>query len=106
MSLVCIETGRHFDAREALYAATRADLRTYSAVSADVLNTIPESLRGSEPAPDGEGLDIHRAWSTANGSGGCTLRGFTLDVFLYSLSEETVQKYLPNLAQTLGMVRV
>lgn len=98
MSLCCTETNRVIYYHEALFAGTRVDVDGFHALSQDVINRIPVSERFFTPRSSFEdGLDIHKATSDLNWNGTYTwLEGFTLGEFLFSISQETAEKYLPN----------
>jgi len=98
MSLLCDETKQDIKYGDTLRAGTRGDVEFYSALSQKVLGRIPESERRPTPCqPDDDGgVDIHEASSSRNFNGSYTLSDFTLGVFLFSISKETAEKYLPK----------
>ena len=96
MSLVCDETGRDIDFGTPLFAAAREDVSTFYALSEEVLSRIPPSERCFGPLKATEvGEDIHAAHSTRNSNGSYTMTGFELGTYLFSISQETAEKYLP-----------
>ena len=97
MSLLCDETDRDIEYGQVLMAGTRGDVEFYSALSQEVLGHIPETEKRPTPCEPGDGgVDIHEASSTQNMNGSYTISDFTLGKFLFSLSRETAEKYLPN----------
>ena len=98
MSLICDETGRDIIYGESLQVGTREDVEFYSALCEEVIARIPESERRPEPCVRGDGgVDIHRATSGKNFNGAYTLTvGFQIREFLFSVSKETAEKYIPK----------
>ena len=97
MSLICFETGRDIDCETPLYAVTRTYLNSIDALSASVVDKIPEERRLPSPInPVSGGLDIHEAASGEGLSGQYTLGGFSLGKFLFSVSRETAEEFLPK----------
>ena len=100
MSLICDGTGKYIDFGKPLYAGTRGDVAFYSALCQEALASIPESERRSEPCgPEDDGVDIHEASSDKNFNDAYTLTGFTLGNFLFSISREALERYLPRHAK-------
>lgn len=97
MSLLCIETGRDILYGEPLMAGTRAGAGFFTALSQEVIDRIPESERRPTPCEPSEGgVDIHEASSGRNFNGSYTWSDFTLGEFLFSISQEAAEKYLPK----------
>lgn len=97
MSLVCDENGRYIEFGEQLMAGTRSDVKFYSALCKEVFDKIPESERRTEPCKPGDGgVDIHEATSTKNLNGSYTVRNFTLGDFCFSITQDVVERCLPN----------
>ncbi|MFA5358223.1 MAG: hypothetical protein WC310_00160 [Patescibacteria group bacterium] len=97
MSLICIENGRDVIFGETLMAATRPGGKIFSALSPEVIDSIPETERKYQPSQPGEGgVHIHLATSDINWNGAYTVVDFALGEFFFSISEETAVRYLPN----------
>jgi hypothetical protein len=96
VSLFCDETGRDIEFGDPLFAATRVDIEDFYALSEEALSRIPpqERLGGPVGAEKG-GEDIHAAKSTRNFNGSYTVVGFELSIYLFSISQETAERYLP-----------
>jgi hypothetical protein len=100
MSLICIEIGRDIEYGEILRAGTRQGAGSFSALSQEVIERIPESERRSTPCePADGGVDIHEASSGRNFNGSYTWSGFRHGKFLFSISQEAAEKYLPRLVK-------
>lgn len=98
MSLLCDETRHYLEETAPLWAGTRSDIPTYSALSHEVIQKIPDREKRSTPCQPNagdEGVDIHEASSTARG-GFYHMTGFTLGRFVFSISGEAARKYLPH----------
>lgn len=97
MSLFCDETGRDIEFGATLRAGTRTDVDFYSALSDEVIRQIPDSEKSRKPRKVGSGgLDIHEASSSKNFNSAYTVRDFQLGDFLFSISQETAEKFLPK----------
>lgn len=97
MTLICTETKRGIDADIPLYALTRTDIDTFSAVSGTVVDRIPDECRLPEPiAPVSGGFDIHEAQSGTTSADQYDLRGFSLGRFLFSVSRVTAEEFFPS----------
>lgn len=102
MSLYCDETGRYIEYGEPLKAATRNNVKFFSALSKEAIDKIPIAERYSlprdaiHPHNPNEGVDIYDASSGYNPGGNYSLSEFRLKEFCFSISQETAEKYLPN----------
>lgn len=96
MSLICDETGRDIEFGGPLFATTRADMTDFYALSEEVVSKIPPAERRSVPVDTNEpGENIHIGKSTRNRNGSYTITGFELGMYLFSISQETAERYLP-----------
>ena len=103
MSLLCVETGYDIEFGDPLYAGTRPDIEVYTALSQAAINKIPLAVRRNNPCAPGEpGINIHLASSSRNFNGSYTVCSFHRDEFLFSVSEENAEKYLPQLIKELA----
>ena len=97
MSLICDETGKDIEYGDVLMAGARRDISFFSALSQEVLKQIPDSKKlSTQRNPIKGGVDIHEATSSRNFNGSYTFCDFQLGKFLFSISQETAMKYLPN----------
>ena len=97
MSLFCVETNLDIEYGDALFSATRRDIVTHTAVSKPIIDRIPMSERCEFLREAGDyGVDIHIATSGRNFNGSYTLCDFELGKFLFSISKEAAEKYLPK----------
>lgn len=104
MSLLCYEKGCSISHSSSLYAGTRSDADLFHALSQEVLDRIPDSMKREFPCPEGDhGIDIHEAYSRSNLVGDYLESYFSLCEFLYSVDQETAEKYLPNLAHDINV---
>jgi hypothetical protein len=102
MSLLCAETGGLIEFGTELWAVTRGDMIYFQALSAPVLECVLDSEKRPEPCQLGEGgVDIHVGTSTRNFTGSYSWLNFAKGKFLYSLSQESAEEYLPHLIQLL-----
>ena len=103
MSLCCDETGRIFSFGEPLWVISRHGFDwTWAAIGAEIITTIPLELRLSEPRkPEEGGADVHTATSTKNGDMDAynCIRGFVRGPFQFSVSQETLERYMPRHAK-------
>lgn len=100
MSLYCHESKDYITFGDPLYAGTRKDVRFFSALCQKIIDTIPEESRNIKPCDLSKGgIDIYRASSSENLTGTYTLCDFTLESFLFSISQEDAKKYLPELTK-------
>ncbi len=98
MFLTCDETNHSLEETWPLWAGTRSDVPTHSALSHNVIQKIPEDQRRStpcQPSVGDDGVDIHEAESTTH-RGFYHMTGFKLGRFAFSISGETARKYLPR----------
>lgn len=97
MSLLCVETGRDIKFGSPLMAAALPGGDLFSALSEEVVNTIPQELRlTSELTRLGDGVNIHDATSTRNWNGSYTISGFRFGKFRFAISDATAEKLLPG----------
>ena len=100
MSLICDETQRDIPFDKPLYCGTRSDMDTYSALSPEVIDQIPNALRRDTPrCPTIEGgVDIHECSGNLNPMTGSYsfLSGFTLGGFLFSIDETVAKQLMPR----------
>ena len=106
MSLICDETGQEMKYGIKLMAGTRDDVYFFSAISQEILKEIPSSQKRKKPCDtNDEGINIHLASSKENiirgflgghPTGNYSKKHFELGKFLYSISRETAEQYLPN----------
>jgi len=94
MSLLCSEKGEDIEFGTPLYALTRGDLPAYDAVCGEVIEAIPESAR--LPESSGGGVDVHDAISSRNFNGAYTVSDCQLGEFLFSVTREDAERYLPK----------
>ena len=97
MSLLCSEKGEDIIFGTVLYALTRGDLAVYDAVCAEVIEAIPESAKIFELS--GGGADVHAATSSRNFNDSYTIMDFRLGDFLFSVTHEDAERYLPQFAE-------
>jgi len=96
MSLYCDETGYDIEFGAPLYAGTRSDVNFYSALSEAVIRQIPDNQKSDIPCRVGvDGVDIHKAHSSRNLNGAYTITDFTLGAFLFSISKEIAEVFIP-----------
>lgn len=102
MSLFCDETWKDIEYGDILMAGTRDDVDFFSALSQEILCKIPYLEKRQQPCgPEDEGVNIYYATSTENIIGTFTtnnysLVNFKLGDFVFSISKETAEKYLPK----------
>jgi hypothetical protein len=99
---MCAETGDSLEEGTKFWAATRGDVDLFWALSADVLECIPDSEKRPAPCPPGDdGIDIHHASCNVSYAEWCTLPGFAREEFSFSLSRAAAAEYLPRLVEAL-----
>lgn len=101
MSVLCLETNKSIRHGSILLGATRRDIDTFYALSDEAISGIPHSERRYRPCTNfsganSGGLDIHGATSTKGVDGNYTLMHMRIGRFLFSISKESAEKYLPK----------
>jgi hypothetical protein len=96
MSLICEEHGHDIEHGDPLYCGTRDDVSFYSAFCQSVIDSIPTTLRRVTACPlDEDGVDIHEGSAGRNFNGSYSLFSFDCGKFLFSISQEAAEQYLP-----------
>jgi len=76
---------------------TRSDVNFCSALCKETIDKIPVSERRVKPCiPKKGGVNIHEATSTENPNGPYSLCNLSIGNFLFSISQEIAEYYLPN----------
>lgn len=99
MSLCCHETIRDITYGTPLRCTTHGVIDTFSALSQEIFEQIPERAKRSTPCEEEEcGVDVHTANSSKNGGvrDNYPMLDFKMGEFLFSLSPEDAAKYLPK----------
>jgi hypothetical protein len=97
MSLLCVETGRDIKFGSPLMAAILPGGVLFSALSKEVVATIPQESRlTSELTHLLDGINIHDATSTRNFNGSYTVSGFRIGEFRFAISDADAEKLLPG----------
>jgi hypothetical protein len=100
MTLQCSETGKGVRYGTTLLAATTTRSAAFYALSQDAAEQIPQDARSAAFLSDG--LNVYAASSGGPTLGDCyTLGGFCVGVFVFALSSENAEMYLPNLWQKI-----
>ena len=102
MATYCQETKERIVFGTPFYILTRSDLSTGAIISHDALRKIPEELFMIEKktALNG-GMDVHAAASIYSKDDSYSWFNITKEEFLHSISEETFERYLPNVYELM-----
>jgi hypothetical protein len=102
MATYCHETNERIVYGTPFYILTRTDLKGGAIVSHEAMLRIPteerETIHKTEVTG---GMDIHAAASIYSKDDSYSMFNITKEEFLYSISEETVKKYLPKVYELM-----
>lgn len=96
MSLICDETKKDIKFGDPLFVATQEDKRILYALCHEVIDKIPKKERIKKGKKSQGKIDIYSATSSKNHLGNYSCLGIRRGDFLFSLSKEAVEKYLPK----------
>lgn len=99
MSLCCIETGRIIMFGEPLYGVCRTGTQVLSAVAREVIKQIPKTARFAIPRKR-EGVNVYWAIAGRHFNGAYMWSNFQRECFLFSISLEVAEQYLPKYLST------
>lgn len=100
MSLTDLETGLDIIYGEPLFVGARGDIKCMSALSQSTVDRITLEERIPKPSEGRFGIDIHQASAGRNFNGSYSwLVDFKQGPFLFSVSQETAEKYLPTMVK-------
>jgi hypothetical protein len=97
MATYCHETKERIVYGTPFYILTRSDLNSGAILSHEALQRIPpEEREGTKKTAETGGMDVHAAASIYSKDDSYSMFNITKEEFLYSISEDTLKKYLPT----------
>lgn len=97
MATYCHERKERIVYGSPFYILTRSDMNSGAILSHEAIQRIPsEERESSKKTAETGGMDVHAAASIYSKDDSYSMFNITKEAFLYSISESTLQKYLPN----------
>lgn len=97
MATYCHETKEKIVYGTPFYILTRSEMNGGAILSHEAMKRIPPEAREIlNKTEETGGMDVHAAASIYSKDDSYSMFNITKEAFLYSISESTLQKYLPN----------